>query len=148
MHSASTAACLPNEIYTEIVYHLHYRRDRHLLRSLALVSQALRHASQRKLFSNVDGEGHDIWRIDERVVKTHTLFLQAVIDRPHRLGSYVLSYTQDKLARDPKSMLPVPRIKKGGITIQDSRYKGPGRLGRPLGSYGSLQETRSRKWSI
>lgn len=93
--------CFPNEIYSEILQHLHRPRDRPALLSLALVNQTLRHESQKILFSIFEGvEGHE-WRGDEPPILTHTLFLQAIIDDPKRLGPYVLTYTQDGVACDP-----------------------------------------------
>lgn len=101
MDLETSSARFPNEIYSEILQYLHSHRNRPVLLSLALVNRTLRHESQKILFSIMDrGRSHE-QRGDEHIIMTHTLFLQAIINDPKRLGPYVLTYTQDGMACDP-----------------------------------------------
>jgi hypothetical protein len=111
MHISPSFGYFPNEIYAEILQYLHHRQDKNILLSLALVSQVLRHESQKILFSIVDGKAVHERGKDEDTIRRHTLFLQTVIDHPKRLGLYVLSYAQENLACDPKGKLYLLRIK-------------------------------------
>jgi hypothetical protein len=96
---------LPFDIYVEVLDHLRpsLAEDRKTLRALALCCRTLRGASQRVLFSSMRYGLLDINsnRI-VHIIKVHSKFLRAIADSPDRLALYVLSYSQQSLALDPK----------------------------------------------
>ena len=89
----------PHELYREIARHLHQRRDKDTLLSLALVNSAWRQESQRMLFSSLSNDC--VVLVDSQ--RTHLLFLESIVAHPDRLGPYVNLYAQDGLAIDPDS---------------------------------------------
>ena len=96
----SASPQLPNELYRNISESLDYFTDRSTLLRLALVSKAWCAESQRVLFRTV---GDDPTSPDERerLIQTHTLFLEAIILNPSRLGPYVQTYEQRGLICHP-----------------------------------------------
>ncbi|KAF5328102.1 hypothetical protein D9619_013613 [Psilocybe cf. subviscida] len=96
---------LPFEIFLEVLSHLRTSlvEDRKTLLALALCCRALRDASQKNLFNSMlDGcLTFDSIRL-ARNLKVHSKFLGAIMGSPNRLALFVLSYTQQRLALDPK----------------------------------------------
>lgn len=96
---------LPFDIFWEILSHLHISlaEDRKIILALALCCRALREASQRVLFSRMH-YGYLEVTPDHLVrnIKVHSKFLRAIINSPNRLALFVCSYSQHRLALDPK----------------------------------------------
>jgi hypothetical protein len=96
----STVA-LPTELYRQITEQLYRPRDRPTLLSLSLTSTVWRQESQRILFKDIwDGCYDKMEEIRKKWFDTHLLFLQAICAQPDRLGPYVRSYGQFRLAWD------------------------------------------------
>ncbi|KAF5326887.1 hypothetical protein D9619_004417 [Psilocybe cf. subviscida] len=97
---SSTRAQLPNDLYRDIVNNLHRFEERGTLLCLALVNKAWCAESQRVLFRTVCD---DSWDEDKResLIHAHTLFLNAIILNPTRLGPYVQTYKQRELILHP-----------------------------------------------
>jgi hypothetical protein len=104
MNTPNTSAVdLPTELYRHIAENLYRPSDRPALLSVALVNTVWREESQRILFRDVwDGYDDDIDAIRRKQLDTHMLFLQAICTHPDRLGPYVRSYRQVRLAWDPE----------------------------------------------
>lgn len=98
---------LPNELCRNIVESLHYLTDRSTLLHLAIASKLWCAESQRVLFRTVGDDATDL-DDSESLIATHTLFLQAIILSPTRLGPYVRTYKQHKLLGRPcQSEIPL-----------------------------------------
>ncbi|KAF5326863.1 hypothetical protein D9619_004432 [Psilocybe cf. subviscida] len=95
---------LPNELYRNIIeYLLHFRERNTLLLCLALVCKAWCAESQRLLFRTFCDDATDMVCMDnlESRIHMHTLFLEAIILSPTRLGPYVQTYKQHELICHP-----------------------------------------------
>ncbi|KAF5314286.1 hypothetical protein D9619_011984 [Psilocybe cf. subviscida] len=91
---------LPPELYRGIAEALRRPSERPVLRSLSLVNNVWRKESQRILFMDMWDECYNSDKEERGWVNTHIRFLQAICAHPHRLGPYVRSYGQFKLACD------------------------------------------------
>ena len=95
---------LPAEVIGRITECLVPDFDKKDLLSLALTSRACRMESQRVLFRTMEARRWGgTYKLDnmETALVTHSLFLEAIIDAPARLGSYVRTYTCIWLAISP-----------------------------------------------
>ncbi|KAF5322874.1 hypothetical protein D9619_000041 [Psilocybe cf. subviscida] len=98
-----STSLIPQELYREIASALYHPDNRSTLVSLALVSTAWRHESQRILFKSPGDDWFQTREMQEHMRRReHVRFLEAILEQPDRLGAYVHSYDQLGLAFDPE----------------------------------------------
>jgi hypothetical protein len=92
---------LPEDLYRDILKHLHYYDDGSTLLSSAQCSRLLRDESQRIVFRTAFLELWDVVdSVDSMALMRHEGFLEAIVKSPERLGPLVCSYSQYRVSCD------------------------------------------------
>lgn len=121
-------------------FDLHQYHDRSTLLATALVCKDWCMWSQRIIFSVVADGWHDN---RERVMRTHMLFLQAIVESPRRRGPLVHSYAKDSLSYSPAAGMRKPVMTSQRTVTHRSTEQPSSYHQSTISSYSSLGKSKA-----